>query len=251
MGNKKILFKTIFTNAVLGVLIIGVLPSFQAKASLQCQALFKNQSVAAAEFNLRNETHLRKIKEDNMLPLGSALITSSGNLRQSGIERIVHAASGSMNKSGVGYDPTLKSIADSLENSLKLAEQSKLKSVAVPFIGGGIFASRIGVTNAEIAEVLLKTVASVQSYTNIQVKFVLFGQNDFNLFKNIADSLQITKIEILEGSIANFQLHLCPVIVNAANSEVKFGGGLSGLIGNSDEINAEAQSVIKNYWNLF
>ena len=210
--------------------------------------------LSAARTNLiatqmSNQEH-QQLKLLNMLPIGSALITPSGQLKHRHIQFIIHAASGSMTKSGSGFDPTLKSIADSLENSIRLAMQNNIKTIAVPFIGGGIFAQRIGTTNQRIAAVLLDTAKKYSS--QLQINFVIFGMPDFSLFSSLKATMQADQISVLEGSITDFNLHGSAAIVNAANTEVIFGGGLSGIIGRetgeTQQINQEVQNLIRQFY---
>jgi O-acetyl-ADP-ribose deacetylase (regulator of RNase III) len=57
---------------------------------------------------------------------------------------------------------------------------------------------------------------------------------------------------VLSGSITDARLHGASAIVNAANMEVTFGGGLSGAIakatGRADEINEEARRAIESIY---
>ena len=56
---------------------------------------------------------------------------------------------------------------------------------------------------------------------------------------------------MLQGDICAFSLHGCSAIVNAANTEVQFGGGVSGAIaratGSDSAIDREAKTLIKKF----
>ncbi|MES2963204.1 MAG: hypothetical protein V4760_04880, partial [Bdellovibrionota bacterium] len=58
-----------------------------------------------------------------LLPRGSALITTSGALKETGIISIIHAATGSMNQQGGHHEPTLESVKLSVRNSIALGEK--------------------------------------------------------------------------------------------------------------------------------
>lgn len=66
-----------------------------------------------------------------MIPLGGAVITSSGRLSNQ-YKSIIHVA-------GINclWFRTKKSIEDSIKNSIKLAEENEFKSIAIPIIGSG------------------------------------------------------------------------------------------------------------------
>ncbi|MEN9723240.1 MAG: hypothetical protein RJB38_1226, partial [Pseudomonadota bacterium] len=111
-----------------------------------------------------------EVKAAGMLPRGSALVTSSGRLSQQGIQHIIHAATGSMTRSGPGFDPTVKSVSDSVRNSLELAKIYGDQRVAIPFIGGKIFVERIGISTQELANKIVET--AISSRGNLELRFV-------------------------------------------------------------------------------
>lgn len=189
---------------------------------------------------------------EGLLPRGSALITSSGELAKSGIISIIHAATGAMTKEGGHYEPTLESVKLSVANSISLAERFGHDRIAIPLIGGGIFLQRLGLQPAELAAEIIKSARDAS--TMIEVRFVAFAEADVQAFR---DGMRLVErenykgldgMEINQGSITDFNVHGARVIVNAANTEVIFGGGLSGVIAkatqNADAINAEAAAVI-------
>ncbi|OQW51591.1 MAG: hypothetical protein A4S09_10205 [Proteobacteria bacterium SG_bin7] len=196
--------------------------------------------------------------EIGMLPRGSALITSSGDLRQTGITSIIHAASGSMTRSGNYFEPNLDSIKNSVFNSVLLAEQNKHQSVLIPLIGGGIFLNRVGISRTELAKQII--LAALQARKNIKLGFIGMADLDYGAFKEAYLEIQSTvtipakSIEIYKGSIIDFKFHQCTAIVNAANTEVRFGGGISGAIGQAsgkmNEIENEAQIIIRSIKNM-
>ncbi|WP_299890003.1 hypothetical protein [uncultured Lacinutrix sp.] len=189
-----------------------------------------------------------------MLPRGSALITTSGNLYSKGMKAIINAATGAMTKSGGIFEPTETSIANSIKNSFTLMSVNGYNKIAVPFIGGKIFISRIGVTANALAKCIIDACFKANS-DGSQFVLVIHGTHDYNIFKQEINTnypaINYSKV-LKEGSILDFSLHQCDTIMNAANMEVKFGGGLSGIIANATgeqvKIDAEALAAIKQFW---
>ena len=191
-----------------------------------------------------------EVKSAGMLPRGSALLTSSGNLAKHGIRHIIHAATGSMTKTGPKFDPTMKGVTDSIRNALNLAKNFGDHRLAIPFLGGKIFIDRIGVSPQTLADHIVET--AIQYRGDLELRFVTLGNEDTQIFKNslakYGKSLSSTQVSLVSGSITQFSLHGASAIVNAANMEVSFGGGLSGVIanaaGNAKKIDQEAQKAI-------
>jgi O-acetyl-ADP-ribose deacetylase (regulator of RNase III) len=196
-----------------------------------------------------------QVKAAGMLPRGSAIVTSSGNLSQQGIKHIIHAATGSMTRTGGQFEPTLKSVADSVHNSLDLARNYGDHRVAIPFIGGKIFVERIGVSAQELADRIVES--AIQSRGDLELRFVTFGDEDTKLFRTALSKfnagLSATQATVLSGSLTDYGLHGASAIINAANMEAQFGGGLSGVIGratgDSHKIDQEAQTAIKSFYS--
>jgi O-acetyl-ADP-ribose deacetylase (regulator of RNase III) len=193
---------------------------------------------------IKTENRLSYLKM-NMAPLGSSVLTSSGNLASTGIKGILHAASGSMTKQGDLFKPSLKSVEISLMNSLILAKKKGFSSVAIPFIGGGIFLNSIGVEKLELAKTILKT--SLKNMGKLKISIVAFGDMDYKIFKQAQIKIS-SSIKIINGSITKFSDHKSELIINAANTELIFGGGLSGHIGSKTErisqINSDCKLLI-------
>lgn len=212
---------------------------------------------ARSSVSMRGTQDRGEINE-GMLPRGSALITSSGALKQTGIVSIIHAASGAMTRTGGHYEPTLESVKLSVANSIALAEKNSHLRIAIPLIGGGIFLQRMGVSPAQLAAEIIK--AARASRSMIEVRFVAFAEADVQAFRDgwkiveREDYRHMDGMEINQGSITEFNVHRASAIVNAANTEVRFGGdgvtggGLAGAIGRATGdfhgINAEAAEVI-------
>ena len=198
-----------------------------------------------------------RVALNNMVPRGAAVITSSGSLAKRGINHIIHAASGAMG--GVAgleelTNPSLEGVILSVRNSILLASNHGYQKVAVPFIGGAIFAQMIGVEKNVIAHAILASaIETIKMHGGgMEVVFTIFGKPDLDLFTKELSTFKISEgISIVEGDITQFNTHGCSVIVNAANMEVSFGGGLSGVIARAseqaDEINAEAAKTVSEF----
>jgi O-acetyl-ADP-ribose deacetylase (regulator of RNase III) len=216
--------------------------------------------------------------ESQLAPRGSAAITDSGELKVTGIDYIIHAATGSMSGAAEGGEPTKDSLILSLTNGLHLAKIKKVNRVAIPLIGGGIFLERMGLSKLELAEIIITT--ALQSQSKIDYVFVAYGEEDFSVmskaYTNVKKKFESTSLgqkvwnytlgalknarkerffahsEVVQGSITDFQLHGADAIFNAANMELQFGGGISGFIGkatgSAQEIDAICAELIKSYW---
>ena len=195
-----------------------------------------------------------EVRAAGLLPRGAAIITSSGQLEKSGIREIIHAASGSMTYEGKSFDPSLKGVVEAIHNALILAKQSGHKRVAIPFIGGKIFLDSIGLTAQELADRIIDS--AIKSRGDLELRFVPFGDFDTEIFKKslarYESKLTPGEAAITPGSITDFNVHGASVIVNAANMEAQFGGGLSGVIAkatqNSKNIDIEAREAIKAFY---
>ncbi len=106
--------------------------------------------------------------------VGGAVITTAGNLKA---KHVIHAVGPRMGEGN--EDQKLK---NATLNSLKLADENKLKSISFPAISTGIF----GFPIQRCAEIMLQTVTDyLKGQTGLQkVLFVLFGQPDYQVFEN-------------------------------------------------------------------
>lgn len=218
----------------------------------------------------KNTSLIEEVYKSNLIPRGAAVLTSSGDLEKVGITGIIHAASGSMGRSGESFNPSIKGISDSIKNSMYISRKIKNnKCVAIPFIGSGIFMHSMGVTKDELSLNIIKS--AIESSGGHRAVFVAYSDEDFRIFtsslrkalkeikplKRAFNRITLRKqfenrFKILKGSITDFNLHKCSLIVNAANMEILFGGGLSGFIGskskNSDAIDAEGSMAIEEFY---
>lgn len=106
--------------------------------------------------------------------VGGAVITTGGNLKA---KHVIHAVGPRMGEGN--EDEKLKSAT---LNSLKVADENNLKSIAFPAISTGIFGFPIG----RCAEIMLQTTIDyLKGQTGLQrVVFCLFGSKSYEVFEN-------------------------------------------------------------------
>ena len=113
-------------------------------------------------------------------PVGGAAITTGGNLRA---KYVIHAVGPRM---GEGDED--RKLADATRNSLKLAREKGLQSIAFPAISTGIF----GFPKNRCARIMLSTVVETlrkEETTLEEVVFCLWGEESLQVFKNEAEKL--------------------------------------------------------------
>ena len=107
------------------------------------------------------------------IPIGEAAITGGGNLKA---KYVIHAASMQL-----GGRTTAENLEASTRNSLRRAEEKKIKSIAFPAVGTGI----AGFDTKRCAEIMLRVVwEHLQGKTSLErVVFVLFDQRSREVFE--------------------------------------------------------------------
>jgi len=113
-------------------------------------------------------------------PVGGAAITTGGNLKA---RYVIHAVGPRM---GEGEED--QKLADATSNSLHLAQEKGLKSIAFPAISTGIF----GFPKDRCARIMLSTVAETlrkEETTLEEVIFCLWGEESLQVFQNEAEEL--------------------------------------------------------------
>ncbi len=106
--------------------------------------------------------------------VGGAVITTAGSLKA---KYVIHAVGPRMGEGN--EDQKLK---NATLNSLKLADEKAIKSIAFPAVSAGIF----GFPIQRCAEIMLRTAIDyLRGQTGLQkVVFCLFGQSDYEVFAN-------------------------------------------------------------------
>ena len=111
---------------------------------------------------------------------GEAVITAAYNLPN---QYVIHTLG-----PVYGRDkPEAELLANCYQNSLKLAEESKIKSIAFPAISTGAFAYPIKEA-AEISLKMIKETAADLKKINI-IRFVLYSSQDLEVYKNQAEKI--------------------------------------------------------------
>ncbi|HDD35582.1 MAG TPA: macro domain-containing protein [Candidatus Desulfofervidus auxilii] len=112
---------------------------------------------------------------------GEAVITTAGKLKA---KRVIHAVGP---RWGEGEEE--KKLSDAILNSLKLADEHGLKSIAFPAISTGIF----GCPKEWAAKVMLKaTIDYLKGKTSLEkVIFCLFSESDYKLWCEILDEINV------------------------------------------------------------
>jgi len=108
-------------------------------------------------------------------PVGTAVITTGGNLKA---KHVIHAVGPRMGEGN--EDNKLK---NATLNSLKLIDKRNLKSIAFPAISTGIFGYPIERCAKNMISAV-KNYLETQSTKIEKVIFVLFTESDYNVFQN-------------------------------------------------------------------
>lgn len=205
------------------------------------------------------------------IPCGSALRTGAGNLEAGGIQAIIHAAPESFVAAG-NEENFLKGVALSVKNSMILASQDRYgyRRVAVPFIGSAIFG---GTSDREkLAKVVVKSAIEQsanwdpgldEGRNDAELYFIVWngettqveGRNLNDYFIDAVQEAQRRhpggRINLVRFDYINELNGQVDAIVNAANTNVNFGGGISGAIGRATgdavNINDEARGYINDF----
>jgi O-acetyl-ADP-ribose deacetylase (regulator of RNase III) len=112
-------------------------------------------------------------------PVGTAVITTGGNLKA---KHVIHAVGPQM---GEGDED--RKLRDATSNSLKLADEHKLKSITFPAISTGIFGYPID----RCAEVMLAaTIGYLRGKTGLEkIAFCLWGEGAYQTFEEMLKRL--------------------------------------------------------------
>ena len=194
--------------------------------------------------------------QGELLPPGSVLLSERGFGR---INRLIQAGVAS---SGLTNLPVpLHDIKETVKNIMELADVNGIQKFAMPVLAGDIFFRRIpeyenkheGRSKIELATMIMEEVDKYNrnNRTRINPVYVDFkrsGSEVLNAFteagkirarKGIHDNIKI-------GDLLNYNDHGCSVIVNAANTNMKFGGGIAGKIGTRIDEDADQETSRKN-----
>ncbi|MFQ5708275.1 MAG: macro domain-containing protein [bacterium] len=142
-------------------------------------SLILGAGVAGAIRSKGGPTIQQACNEIGGCPVGGAVITTGGSLRA---KWVIHAVGPRM-----GEGDEEEKLRNATLNSLRVADENNLTSIAFPAISTGIF----GFPLKRCSEIMLATAIDyLRGDTALEkIVFCLFGQQAFNTFKETLDSL--------------------------------------------------------------
>ena len=114
-------------------------------------------------------------KQQGGCPVGEAVITSAGNLPA---RYVIHTV-GPRWSDGQSKEPEL--LGNCYLNSLQLAKQHEIKTIAFPNISTGIF----GYPKQEAAKVAVEAVKSVTNDPGETLTFVCFDEENYRIYEKL------------------------------------------------------------------
>ena len=200
---------------------------------------------------------------------------SSSVLNDKGITHIIHAVNQPYSAFNNNEQWFIDYVVKSVQNSIILADRYKFEKLAIPFVGGGVYLGScdpqklaegiiIGAVNQLEKCQNLKRISFIDwendsnsylghafesqlNWKNLISKAVARDNNAFGVLKSNPEKL----VGYNKGDIRDKNIHGASVIVNAANTQVKFGGGISGAIaeqvGDKTKIEQKAQELIGKF----
>ena len=120
------------------------------------------------------------VAEIGRCPTGEAVITGGGNLKA---RHVIHTVGPVWNGGGQNESALLEG---AYRNSLRVAVDNGIKTISFPSISTGAY--RFPIDRA--ADIALNTVADfVKNAPLNEVRFVLFSQNDFDVYRDVLSRL--------------------------------------------------------------
>jgi O-acetyl-ADP-ribose deacetylase (regulator of RNase III) len=117
----------------------------------------------------------RKIRsQQGGCKVGEAVITTAGKLKA---KFVIHTVGPRWNQ---GKSNEAEKLANCYQNSLKLAEENQIRSIAFPNISTGIYAY----PKEEAAQIAIQTVKSVVSKIE-QLIFICFDEDNYRIYREI------------------------------------------------------------------
>ncbi len=118
----------------------------------------------------------KRIREaEGGCPTGKAVITNAGNLKA---KKIIHTV-GPVWKGGFSQEE--QELSNCYKNSLMLAEEYRLLSIAFPNISTGIY----GFPKRTAAKVAVDSVINFKSNTIKEVYFVCYDQENYDIYQKL------------------------------------------------------------------
>lgn len=116
------------------------------------------------------------IKKIGRLPTGEAVITSGGNMK---VKFVIHTVGPVWNN---GKNNEERLLENAYYNSLKIARENNVKTIAFPSISTGVY----GYPIEQASKVAIRTVKRFimeNDYQFLEIVFVLFSDYDYSVYK--------------------------------------------------------------------
>ena len=195
----------------------------------------------------------KELVRKSMLPQGSAIFTSAGDLEKIGIKGIIHLATRSIDLKNKEFQPTVQNFIRSIQRAIILVEEKGYKNIAFPLVDNEFLdlilppeQSSKSERKHELARMII--IAALSQSKNLErIIFVGLGgefaveitkitenKHYQNNIENIKKINELSGMYLTSGKgITDYSEHKCEVVVNTTfNVEGKFIGsrGLSGFI---------------------
>ena len=191
IGNTSLtIYKGTILNAHTQAIVNAANKELQGGAGV-CGAIFKAAGSNELQKACNNVNPIITTYGNTRCPVGEARITPSFGLKDKGLDWIIHAVGPDCRISAQNLDKDML-LSNAYTNSLTLADENNITSIAFPFISSAIYAFPKKLA-AQIAIAKVKNYINTHPYTRINtIKFALFNDEDFNQFKPICDAHFLT-----------------------------------------------------------
>jgi O-acetyl-ADP-ribose deacetylase (regulator of RNase III) len=125
------------------------------------------------------EESRRYVREHGPVPVGGAAVTGAGRLRA---KHVIHAVGPRW-----GIDPPEK-LQEAVINSLRLADELGLRSIAFPAISTGVYGWPYEAAAREMIKAIRKTVNTLKNINKIMI--YLYGRDAYNAFMDAFNLLE-------------------------------------------------------------
>ena len=145
----------------------------QAIVNAANEELILGSGVAGAILRAGGEAIQKECDSLSPIREGEAVITGAGDLPH---EYVIHAVA--PNGEIEGWEALIVSCANQI---LRLCEENRIESVAIPALGTGVY----GLPIRRVAELLIQTCQQFQKQNLKRIQFVLFDEGSYMWFNNL------------------------------------------------------------------